>query len=202
MLKADLPSQLFVTGTDTDVGKTVLSGVLCQGLNASYWKPIQSGFPTDTETMAQWIGAERVLPEAVILNHPLSPNQAAQRDSVHIDMRDIKLPQVRGPLIVEGAGGLMVPLNQEHMMIDLIQHLNLPAVIAARSGLGTLNHTLLSIEALRRRSIPIAGVVLIGPPMPENSRDIAHFGQVSILGNLNTLPVLSPTSLAEAFQAL
>lgn len=202
MMNSRFPSQLFVTGTDTDVGKTVLSGVLCQGLQANYWKPVQAGFPTDSETMAAWIGSERIFPEANILSHPLSPNQSAERDGVALDLAQIQLPKTEQPLVVEGAGGLMVPINDKHMMIDLIHHLKLPVVIAARSALGTLNHSLLSIEALKKRQIPIVGVVLMGPSHPDNTRDIAHFGQVDILGRIDHLPELSGPQLLKAFQAL
>lgn len=199
MTRVHLPKQIFVTGTGTDVGKTVLAGALCLGLDAHYWKPVQAGHPTDSGTIASWIGPSRVFPEGVILDHPRSPNQAAMLEERYIDHTQLVLPAHDGRLVVEGAGGLMVPINERFMMIDLIDQLHLPVVLAANSGLGTLNHTLLSIAALRLRSIPILGVVLIGPPHKDNARDIVQFGHAPILGQLDLLPDLTPASLTRAF---
>jgi len=200
MSKFQLPRKIFVTGTDTDVGKTVLAGTLCLGLGAHYWKPVQAGYPTDSETIASWIGAERVFPEGIVLDHPRSPNQAARMEGIQIDHTTLTLPPHDGPLIVEGAGGLMVPMNDQFMMIDLIDQLHLPVILAARSGLGTLNHTLLSIAALRVRSIPILGVVLIGPPHRDNARDIGQFGHVPILGEIDRLDQLTRARLMGVFE--
>jgi len=183
--------RIFVTGTDTEVGKTLVSGILAKTWGAHYWKPVQAGTEptTDSRTIAGWIGAERVLPEGCVLTQPASPNQAAAREGRTVPFDALRLPGVAGPLVVEGAGGLLVPLDETHSMIDLIGRLGLPALLVARSGLGTLNHTLLSIEALRRRSIPIAGVVMNGPAHDANRRDIEHFGHVRVVG---TLPGLEP----------
>ena len=193
--------QFFVSGTDTDVGKTLVSGILTHGLKAFYWKPVQAGVEptTDSKTLAEYVDPKRVLPERWVLQHPRSPNQAAERDGVELNMSDFKCPEVDGPLIVEGAGGLYVPLNDKDTMLELIQHLALPVILATRTGLGTLNHTLLSIEALKRRNIPIAGVIFNGDEHEDNQRDIAHFGQVPIIGRVPRLATVDPTQFDQIY---
>lgn len=183
---------IFVTGTDTDVGKTVAAGILTQHLKATYWKPVQAGTDptTDSLTVAGWLGEDRVLPERHVLQAPRSPNQAAAREGRRLELADFTLPHVDGPLVVEGAGGLLVPLNDRHLMIDLIAQLGLPAVLVARSGLGTLNHTLLSVAALKQRDIPLLGILLNGDAHEDNTRDLQHFGQVPILGRIPRLDSL------------
>jgi dethiobiotin synthetase len=189
----EFPSAFFVTGTDTDVGKTIVSALLTIALDGTYWKPIQSGRDergqTDSDRLRGW-GA-RVVPERFCLSQPLSPHLAAERDGVRIELADFELPRVDGPLIVEGAGGLLVPVNDRHLMIDLIGHLGLPVVLVARSGLGTINHTLLSIGALRRWGVPILGVVLNGPLNGENRRAIEFYGQVSVIAEVGPMGDLS-----------
>ncbi len=178
--------KVFVTGTDTDVGKTLVSCVLSALLEAYYWKPVQAGTvpTTDRQTVAGWVPAARLLPERHCLQAPMSPNQAARREGRRLGLADFSLPEVNGPLLVEGAGGLMVPLNERELMIDLMVQLGLPAVLVARSGLGTLNHTLLSLAMLKARAVPCLGLVLVGEPHSENEQDLVHFGAVPILGRL------------------
>ncbi len=186
------PPAFFVTGTDTDVGKTVVSALLTLGLGAAYWKPIQSGLtpPTDTEFVRQITGldASHFLPERYRLSQPLSPHAAAAIDGLSLQLSDFQRPASDKPhLIVEGAGGLMVPINAQDYIIDLIKTLDLPVLLVARSTLGTINHTLLSLAQLRCAGIPILGVVLNGPRNPGNRDAIATYGQVSILGELEPL---------------
>lgn len=201
-----LPNRFFVTGTDTDAGKTVISAMLTAGLNAYYWKPVQSGVRegTDTDTVATLSGCPKshLLPEAYRLFEPLSPHEAAHIDGVSIDLEAIALPQIPqgAPLVVEGAGGVMVPLSDNALMLDLIEKLALPVVIVARSALGTINHTLLTVNALRERSIPIAGVVMNGPLNHANAEAIRQYGKVDILAEVEPLGDLSPQSLKEAFE--
>jgi dethiobiotin synthetase len=189
----EFPSAFFVTGTDTDVGKTIVSALLTIALDGTYWKPIQSGRDergqTDSDRLRSF--GCRVLPERYCLGQPLSPHLAARLDGVEIELADFELPRVEGSLIVEGAGGLLVPVNDRHLMIDLIGHLGLPVVLVARSGLGTINHTLLSIGALRRWGIPILGVVLNGPLNGENRRAIEFYGQVSVIAEVEPIGDLS-----------
>ena len=187
---------VFVTGTDTGVGKTLVSACLVRRWQALYWKPLQSGLEDeegDTPTVARLAAGNtqhgpgvRCFPPAGAYRASLSPEAAARAEGVVIDPARLTLPvdEPARPLVVEGAGGLMVPVTEEIMMIDLAQSWGLPVVLVARSGLGTLNHTLLSLEALRARGIAVAGVVLNGPPNAENSRTIAHKGRVRILAEI------------------
>jgi dethiobiotin synthetase len=200
--------RIFVTGTDTDVGKTVVAAALTLGLDAYYWKPIQSGLvpSTDTADVRRWtrLPEERFLPEAYRLREPMSPHAAAELDGVTIDVEHIlatELPTDR-PVVIEGAGGLMVPLNDTDLMIELAARLGTPVVLVARTALGTLNHTLLSISELRRRSIPLLGVVLNGEAHESNRRAIEHYGEVAVLGRVPRLDVLDAHSLRGAFAAL
>jgi malonyl-CoA O-methyltransferase len=180
---------VFVTGTDTDVGKTVVAACLAAAWNAAYWKPIQTGLadgPGDTAAVKGLAGlpAERVLAPAYAFQAPLSPHAAAAEEGAAIALETISWPAGHDFIVVEGAGGLLVPLNDAALMIDLIQKLDLPAVVVARSTLGTINHTLLSLSALRARRIPILGVVMNGPPNASNRRAIEQFGQVRVIAEL------------------
>ncbi|HEY9643790.1 MAG TPA: dethiobiotin synthase [Coleofasciculaceae cyanobacterium] len=201
------PKQFFVTGTDTDVGKTVVSAMLTLGLGGAYWKPIQSGLEpiTDTDYVQTITGLDssHFMPERFRLPEPLSPHASAAIAQVQINLADFQLPVVSQPhLIVEGAGGLLVPLNSQDLLIDLIQRLELPVCLVARSSLGTINHTLLSLNALRQANIPILGVILNGKPNAINREAIAHYGQVPILGELDRLTAINPVTLKKAFQAM
>lgn len=180
---------VFVTGTDTGVGKTIAAACLARAWQAGYWKPVQTGLATgddDTETVAALAGlpAERVVAPVYSLQAPLSPHAAAELEGVRIVMDAIALPRMAHPLVVEGAGGVYVPLNDRDFMIDLMAKLALPVLLVARSTLGTINHTLLSLAALRSRRLPIAGVILDGPPNAGNRAAIEGFGQVRVLAEL------------------
>ncbi|MDX2216791.1 MAG: dethiobiotin synthase [Oculatellaceae cyanobacterium bins.114] len=202
------PDRFFVTGTDTNVGKTVVSAMLTVGLNGIYWKPVQSGLEpmTDTEYVRSvtQLNEAHFLRERFRLTQPLSPHRAAELDGVEIRLADFQFPNVSptAPLIIEGAGGLMVPLNKTDFMIDLIQHLSLPVCLVARSQLGTINHTLLSLRQLQRANISVLGVIINGELNPSNREAIAHYGQVPILGELAPLTDINPTTLNAAFQQL
>ncbi|NJL22730.1 MAG: dethiobiotin synthase [Leptolyngbyaceae cyanobacterium SM1_3_5] len=203
----EFPKQFFVTGTDTNVGKTVISAMLTIGLGAAYWKPIQSGLEgiTDTEFVRRvtQLDNSHFIPERFCLTQPLSPHAAAAIDHTEISLTDFHLPTTdKSHLIVEGAGGLMVPLNDRDLIIDLIRWLNLPVCLVARSSLGTINHTLLSIAQLRRSQIPILGILLNGNPNPSNRAAIAHYGQVPILGEVDRLESIDPLTLKTAFHQL
>ncbi len=193
------PERLWVTGTDTGVGKTLVSAVLVRQLGASYWKPIQTGTELDSDSdtvrALSGCGPERILPNAVALPAPLSPNQAAEAAGTCIRFEDIRRPVATGPLVMEGAGGVLVPVDDRHFLVDLMVRLPAPVVVAARSGLGTLNHTLLTLEALRRRELEVFAVVLIGDPHPLNARDIARFGRVPLVAQWPWLPEITPESI-------
>jgi dethiobiotin synthetase len=198
-------STVVVAGTDTGIGKTVFSAGLVRLLEGIYWKPIQSGLQeaTDSFTVERLAGisSQHVLPEAYRLQQPLSPHRSAELDGVTIDLNTLRLPRVSRPLIVEAAGGLMVPLTRQNLFIDLIADWRVPVVLCARTTLGTINHTLLAVEALRSRAIPLAGVCFIGDENPDNQRTVSEFGKVRILGRLSFLNPLTPETLLEAFQS-
>ncbi|WP_454674695.1 dethiobiotin synthase [Achromobacter pestifer] len=186
------PAGVFVTGTDTGIGKTLVSAILARAWNADYWKPVQTGVseePGDTDTVAQLaqLPPHRLHLPAYVLQAPLSPWAAATLEDTVVDATTIVPPTTRAPLIVEGAGGLYVPIDDTHMMIDLIARLDMPVVLAARSGLGTINHTLLSLEALKRRGIPVLGVVMSGPLSAGNKEAIERFGNVRVLAEIPPL---------------
>lgn len=196
--------RLVIVGTDTDVGKTVVSALVVQGLGAHYWKPVQSGLEEggDSGRLQRLLDLppERVLPEAYRFEAPVSPHWAAERQGVRIDRQKLELPssdQLPGPLVVETAGGLLVPLRRDWLQIEQIAHWQLPVLLVARSGLGTLNHTLLSLEALERRRIPVLGLVLNGPLHPDNPRTLSDLGRVPVLLELPPLERLDAAALAQ-----
>ena len=162
--------QLIVAGIGTEVGKTVASAVLVESLKADYWKPIQSGAldDSDTETVRRLVSnpATRFHPEAYRLTQPLSPHAAAEFDGVCIELTDIGIPETDNALVIELAGGLMVPLNDRDLTIDWVAQSGLPVVLVSRNYLGSINHTLLSVEACRSRDIPLLGIIFNGPTVP------------------------------------
>lgn len=186
---------VFVTGTDTGVGKTVAAACLVRAWDADYWKPVQTGLTEeadDAATVAKLARTQkgRMHASTYALQAPLSPHAAAALEGIAIDMTRFALPKSGRPVVVEGAGGLLVPLGDHCFMADLIARLELPAVLVARSSLGTINHTLLSLEALARRTLPVAGIILVGEPNHGNREAIAHFGHCRILAELpHTTPL-------------
>ncbi|MDX1642478.1 MAG: dethiobiotin synthase [Balneolaceae bacterium] len=200
------PEKIFVTGTDTDIGKTVVSSILLSGLEAGYWKPIQAG--RDPLTDIEFIKKVTKFPdshfyeESYNLSEPMSPHAAAAIDEISISFDKIHVPEhSQKHLLIEGAGGLIVPVNDDQYIIDLISYLGYPALLIAKSGLGTLNHTLLSLEALKARNITVFGVVLVGDKHESNEQAIIKYGKVDRLFRLPNLPKLTPESLKEAFHS-
>jgi len=195
---------IVVTGTDTDIGKTVFAAGLTAALGARYWKPVQAGLADGSDAasvVTLGVPAQHVLPEAYRLTTPCSPHLAAEIDGVTIDSDRLALPQIDGPLVVEGAGGVMVPITRDLIFADLFARWNKPVVLVARTGLGTINHSLLSIEALRGRSVPILGIAFVGDPVEDSEATIAALGKVRRLGRLPRLDPLNAATLAEAFAA-
>jgi dethiobiotin synthase len=189
----------FVTGTDTDVGKTLVAAWLLTQLDASYWKPVQAGVMPETDSsvvrrLAE-IEPDRILPEAYVLPEAIAPHEAARRAGIAIDMAKFVPPVSDRLLVVEGAGGLMVPLTDTAYVIDLAAELHLPLILVARSTLGTINHTLLSLEAIRRRGLPLAGVVINGPETPHNRAAIERYGQVEVIAEIPWLDVVNRSTL-------
>lgn len=201
-------NKCIITGTDTGIGKTVVSAMLTLALEASYWKPIQSGIKggVDTKTVQKMTGlpAERFLPEGYVLTEALSPHRSAELDDTTIDIDTLTIPQTDEPLIIEGAGGLMVPITRKNLLINIFRKWNetehIPVILVARTDLGTINHTLLSCEALWSRNIPIHGIIFVGDDNPDNMRTIADLSGVKILGHLPMLDSLDAKTLTNAFE--
>ena len=198
----------IVTGTDTGIGKTVFSAALTGALwrrhgAARYWKPVQAGLEetTDSEAVAQLAPGALVHPEAYRLVTPASPHLAARIDGVTIDPARLALPPGQAPLVVEGAGGALVPLAGRLLYADLFAGWGLPVVVVARTGLGTINHTLLTIEALRARGATLAGIAFVGAAHEENEAVIPLLSGVARLGRLPVLADVTAQTLAQAFDA-
>lgn len=197
-------SRYVVTGTDTDVGKTVFAAALAGHLRARYWKPVQAGSEggTDATRVSTLAGGRAtILPEAYLLQTPCSPHEAARIDGVAIDPARLALPAGNGPLVIEGAGGVLVPITNDLLFADLFARWGLPMILVARTALGTINHSLLSIEALRSRGVAVHGVVFIGAAAPASEEAIVRLGHTRHLGRLPRLDPLTATTLAEAFAA-
>ncbi|SKB25120.1 dethiobiotin synthase [Sphingopyxis flava] len=187
-----------VTGTDTGVGKTIFSAALAGALGLAYWKPIQSGLDeeTDSETVARLAGV-RVHPEAYRLRTPASPHLAAERDGIAIDPEGLTPPA--GDLLVEGAGGALVPVTRNLLYADLFARWQIPVIVCARTALGTINHSLLTIEALKSRGVPIHGIAFIGEPHEDSEAIVAAFSGAKRLGRLPRLDLLTSETLGAAF---
>jgi len=197
--------RVVVTGTDTGLGKTIFAAALAGALDGCYWKPLQSGTEdgTDADVVRRLSGlpSDRVLPEAHVFRTPVSPHQAAEIDGVIVNATALNPPACDRPLVIEGAGGLMVPVTRNTLFIDIFARWAEPVVLVARTALGTINHSLLSIEAMRMRGIPILGVAFVGDEYAETERVICDFGGVKRLGRLRPLDPLNAGSLTEAFAA-
>lgn len=188
--------RFVVTGTDTDIGKTVFAAGLCAFLGARYWKPVQAGVPGDRETVAALSGVE-TLSEVYRLKLPASPHQSAAQEGIVIDPDRLVPPDDN--VVIEGAGGLMVPLTRQTLFIDVFARWQIPLILCARTALGTINHTLLSIAAIRARAIPLQGVAFIGEVNEESEGIIAELGQMKRLGRLPPVKPLTRESLTKAF---
>jgi dethiobiotin synthetase len=197
--------RFVIAGTGTGVGKTIFSAALAGTLDAYYWKPVQAGLDdeTDSETVARLSGlpASRILPEAWRLRTPASPHLAARIDGVEIDPARLDPPSCDRDLIIETAGGIMVPLTFDVLTIDVLARWKIPVVLVARTTLGAINHSLLSIEALRRRDIPIVGVAFVGDEDRDAQRTIVAMGGLRELGRLPLLAPLTREALRVAFDA-
>ena len=177
--------KFIICGTDTDIGKTLISSFFVRGLNSFYWKPIQSGIEsrTDSQTVEKLaqVSKGKIIKEAYVFSKPLSPHWAAEIDQKTINFDMLRLPKVNGSLIVETAGGLMVPITRNFLQIDQIKQWNLPVILVCKSSLGTLNHTLLSIEALKRRNIEILGLVVNGEKHLDNPKNLVDFSGIPLI---------------------
>lgn len=192
---------LFITGIGTDIGKTVVSAILVEKLRADYWKPIQSGDleNSDTQKVKKLITNTHSVfhTESYRLTQPFSPHKSADLDGINIDLRSIVIPETSKTLIIEGAGGLMVPLNDKEYIIDLIQQLNAEVVLVVKNYLGSINHTLLSLESLKHRNIPIKGIVYNGERDSYSEAAIQRFSNVKILGYIPFIEKLDSKTITE-----
>ena len=178
----------FVTGIGTEVGKTVASAILTEALEADYWKPVQAGDlnNSDTRKVKAWISNDKsqIHDEGYRLTHPMSPHAAAELDGVRIELDGLLRPETSNSLIVEGAGGLMVPLNDRDLIIDLIKALNFEVILVSRHYLGSINHTLLSVKALKQEGIPIKGIIFNGTEHPTTEKVILAQTGLKMLGRI------------------
>ncbi|MGP8215019.1 MAG: dethiobiotin synthase [Bacteroidia bacterium] len=192
---------IFITGIGTGVGKTIVSAVVTEALQADYWKPIQAGMVdgTDTETVKKLVSNTKsvIHPEAYRLQLPASPHAAADAEGISISIKDIKLPHTSNTLVIEGAGGLMVPLNEKELVIDLIQSLNTSVVVVIRHYLGSINHSLLSLQALQQRNIPVVGIVFNGRPNEQSERAILSFFDYPVIGRIEEEQIFTPSVISD-----
>ena len=193
-------TRFVVTGTGTGIGKTIFSAALAQATGTPYWKPIQSGLEeeTDSETVARLAGVP-IHPETYRLVTPASPHIAAEIDGVNIDPETLTPPP--GDLIVEGAGGALVPVTRTILYADLFARWQIPVIVCARTALGTINHSLLTIEALRSRNVPIHGLAFLGDAVEDSEAIISEISRVRRLGRLPIISPLNSETLAAAFKA-
>lgn len=177
----------FITAIGTDSGKTLVSAIFCEALGADYWKPVQAGLPRDLETVRALVSNPSIKfhDEAYRLNTPASPHAAARIDGISIDLHSIRVPEASGDLVIEGAGGILVPLNDKNVVIDIVQVVHAKVVLVSNLYLGSINHTLLSYEALQSRNLTPIGIVFNGIPNPESERIILHHTRLKCLLNIH-----------------
>ena len=193
--------RLFVTGIGTEVGKTVISAILTEALEADYWKPVQAGDLgySDTHKVKNLVSNSKSVfhSEIYALHHPMSPHAAAERDGVEISLNDFQIPKTDNHLVIEGAGGLMVPLNRNDCIIDLIKVLGVEVVLVSRNYLGSINHTLLSVEALKSRGIAIKGIIFNDEENVETESVILEMTGLKCLGRVGMIEGVSKESVAK-----
>lgn len=180
--------KIVVAGIGTDVGKTVVSSILTYALNAHYWKPIQCGVRSDREKIEALLGKDRTFPESVYLKAPRSPHHAAELESIAIDPAHIVLPQTERTLIIEGCGGILVPLNLQTLTIELFANWDCEWVIVSRHYIGSINHSLLTLEALQNRCLNIKGIIFNGNPCPQTESAILKFSNLPCMARLQQEP--------------
>lgn len=193
--------KVFITGCGTGVGKTIISAILVQALEADYWKPIQSGALEDSDalTVSRLVSSSQsvVHPETYLLKEPISPHAAAAREGIEISLDDIHIPSTNNFLVIEGAGGLLVPINRQHTIADMIRKFKAPAIVVSRHYLGSINHTLLTLAALHASNIPLLGVIFVGDPNKESETAILSMGRAKMLGRVAWEESISPAIIAQ-----
>jgi dethiobiotin synthetase len=192
----------FITAIGTDSGKTLVSAILCKALQADYWKPVQAGFPRDADTVKSLVPECIIHPETYLLNTPASPHASAKIDGVEIDLEKFSLPKTNNALIVEGAGGCLVPLNDKDFVIDIPQRLNLPIILVSNLYLGSINHTLLTINLLKQRNLTVAGIIFNGKSNPESERIILKHSDYKTIWHIKEEPEITQTKICEYAEKL
>ena len=196
----------FITGIGTEVGKTVASAIITQALEADYWKPVQAGELDSSDSMKVQSLTDNSKstfhPEAYRLNHPMSPHAAAERDGVEIDISSFEMPKTDNHLVIEGAGGLLVPLNKKDTILDLIANLKCEVILVSRHYLGSINHTLMSIELLKQRNIPIKGILFNGNENKDTESIIKEMTGIEVLGRIDELEDLNKSVINSVAQGL
>ncbi len=184
----------FVTAIDTDSGKTIVSAILCEALQADYWKPVQAGFPRDLDMVKELVTNQKTKfhKETFFLNMAISPHAAAKAQGISIKMSDFKLPETTNSIVIEGAGGCLAPLNDTNFAIDLPIHFNLPVILVADLYLGSINHTLLTFEALMKRNVNTKGIIFNGATNPESERIILHHTSLPCLLRIQKEDYITP----------
>lgn len=199
-----MSSRFVITGIDTDAGKTVVSALLCAALEAAYWKPVQAGVEPSTDALSvakmAELAPELILPEAFRLKMPASPHAAAAAEGIHISLDDLQVPEWDGPLVIEGAGGLMVPINEDELFLDLFRQWQLPVILVARTYLGSINHTLLSAEVLRQHGVPVMGLIFNEGGRPESEAVILRKTGLPSLGKVPQLEAINRESLLRVWE--
>lgn len=180
--------RIFVTGIGTDVGKTIVSAVITEALQADYWKPVQAGFAdgTDTEIVKSLVSNKKSVfhKEAYKLNMPASPHAAAAAEGITISIKNIKVPITNNTLVIEGAGGLMVPLNEKELVIDLIEAIQAEVIVVVRHYLGSINHTLLTLQVLKQRGLNVIGIIISGVANEQSEKAILAHSGIQIIGRV------------------
>jgi dethiobiotin synthase len=201
--KISFPKILFVTGTDTGVGKTFVSAMLALGLKGGYWKPIQTGSDWDRNWVATHTGLPKkhFFPERHLLKKPLSPHLAAREEKTHIHLSDFVLPEFSSlpHLIIEGCGGVLVPINEDHFILDLIAKWNAPVLVVARNTLGTINHTLLTLRQIQDKGLSVFGVILNGEKHTDHKPTVETFGGVPVLAEIEPVSNISSSVMEQIF---
>lgn len=196
----------FITGIGTGIGKTIVSAILTEKLQADYWKPIQSGDLDNSDSLlvAQLISNRKTVihPEQFKLTQPLSPHLSARIDGIEISTKKIKAPQTSNHLVIEGAGGLMVPLNEQELILDLIKTLNAKVLVVSQNYLGSINHTLLTLEVLKLKKVEVEGLIFNGPANEESERYITTYSGIPVLGRIPQLETLDKSGILKAGKEL
>ncbi len=188
-------NSFFITGTDTGVGKTLVSAILAKKYNAHYYKPIQCGFnrsgDKDSDIVLNIFKDIPIIKETYLFRNPLSPNIAAKIENVNIEISQfLKVDKIEFPIVIEGAGGLQVPIDEKILMSDLINHFNLPTILVSRTQLGTINHTLMSIDIIKKKKINLAGIIFSGDENKETISTIMRFGEKIYGKEINLISII------------